>query len=421
MSNQSPLAKDAVTPTQVKLLDEHRKRQARQLALQVGFILLAILVVSLIVIFQEEPTPAVLTICLLIGALSIFLWLTTSPAWLFAMLMLTALVSTFAVALSFDHWEEPWPRVFPILWLFVFFGGLLMLWNAMLKVGRDEIVIIRNLTDGSIRLANATVALPPVMGLEEIIARMPYTKLSAPATVTDVPTRSNMRVPLVKAAATFRIEDPLKLHDSVSNRSQTYNELSSELKLSPRDALLEHRFWEKVAQKQASGAIMGAIRGLIWEKADNPEVAFYDRSWAEELRAKVENSLRGNGLDPLSVNLLEVETPSTTANEQVRRAKVEADARATEYTAVLEGLLRGLYGNSDEDQVRRAIGETLQTYQGKLDDARLAEIVRGALQQSSEERERRIEKLLADEERLKLLIIYAIETVRERERQRREM
>lgn len=418
MTSSGPSSQEAVTPTEVKLLESERKRQIRQVALQVGVILLAILFVALIVIFREEPTPSVLTVCLLIGALSIFLWLTGAPGWLFAMLMLTAFVSTFAVAVSFDHLERPWSTLIPVLWIFGFFGSLLALWQSMLKVGRDEIVIIRSLTNGAIRLVNGTVAMPPVAGIEEVIARMPYSKLGAQAVLNDVPTRTNNRIPMVKATASFRIENPLKLHDSISNRAQTYQEFAKELTLSPREALLDHRFWEKIAQKQAQGALQGAVKSLIWENADDPDVAFFDRErWARDLKAKVETSLRGNGLEPLGVGVPEIETPNTTAKELLRKAKAEADARATEYTSIVEGIMRGLCGSTDDDMLRRTMIETLRSQSDKIDDKiQLVEVVESAIKQANAQRDERIDQILNSDERLMQIIMHAIETVREHER-----
>lgn len=337
----------------------------------VGFICIAVIVLSLILVYSRQPSTSVQVIGLLIVVLSIALVLRGGWLEVGALLLLTLLLSTVSVGILSAGFGSSLSVLVPLLWALLFVGMITLLWNATLKVGHDEIVLIRNLVDNRIRAVSESVQMPPMAGWEEIVARVPRSFLSTQVMVKDVPTRSTYRLPLVKAAARYQLVDPLALHANLANRSKLYGEVSKEIGAERRTAMTDHRFWEELASRQVTGTVTGMVRNTIWGHADidSPIDAFQNREqWPQKVEQDARAALLNNGIKLVSLRIIEVEIPETSFNEEAMRARHEADAQGMRYAAILDKMLDSLRercGQFSESQLREIIMQAIDESQDR--------------------------------------------------------
>jgi hypothetical protein len=284
-----------------------------------------------------------------------------------ALLLLTLLISTTSVGIYATRYEGALSFVLPLVWLLIFAAGVNLFWNAMLKVGPDEIVIIRSHTDGRSYVVQNKVVLPPLTGWQEVVARVPTYNLSVFAAIKEVPTKSNIRIPQVKASVKFRIVNPIALHSNVSNRSQVYGDVAKELGLDLRRAPLEYRFWESVAKRQAESQLSSKIKALIWAEAEKPEDAFTKRlDLTKTLRNDLTEILNQIGLELVSASITEVETPEVVFNDAAARVRHDADANATRYAMMLDRMLDSIGERCtqfDRDELKALIMQAVREVQ----------------------------------------------------------
>lgn len=432
-------------------------RRSRTSILLIGFVCSLVIFLSLALIYYDQPSFTVQTIGLLIVILSLVLVMSGGWREVVALLLLTVFISTASVVVVTRDMAPPLAFALPLLWLAAFAGAVMLLYRSTLKIGPEEYVLIQNQVNGQLRLLSEAVELPPIVGWEDVVARIPRWDLSAFFEIQQVPTRSAHRIPVVKVYVKYAIVDPLKLHKNQTNRAKLYQEISRDLGMERYEAMRQHRFWEIVAEKAVSSAARASVRAIVWSFGDpsnkertpansteTPKQAFDNREeWAKEAQDGVRSGLERNGLRLIGFRVTEVETPETMYSEETVRAQHQADWWATYRTTVVAKLYDTIQSRSVEQLQIEALRETMQRdLAGKtnLSAEEIKQIVDTAVSRSQEALCNRIlarlnaqgnipkeqlkdtivqavrEAQVRDEQRIKEVIMQAIDEAEDRER-----
>lgn len=341
-------------------------------------VLLLLMLLFLLPIYLENPTPQVLGLGVLLLAAGFFLAFTNQPRGLEILGGMTLLLSFVGIAFwGVRVFGTNGAYCFVMLWLITLVGLALLFYRQAVLVERGQILVLNQLPENRAMVWTEGLHRPLRPFVERRMAALPAYELDMEVVIHNLNTRSMFNVNEVKVLVRYKVDQPRDVVFCFPNREQAYDTLVKERNApDDKDTDSQVAFWTELIRRQMMLEIEQMVRTVIANVGGPTDVAQERDTHARLIRQRLQASVTRWGIHILDLRLLDVmldpeRVKMTYRDKVIERERVDAQRKAEMRAEEVR-----LIGQAQAEATALMVGEMVRTLQQQGTSLTIDEIER---------------------------------------------